>query len=87
MITLEQFLRMYGFGGDNGIFVLDDGKIDVVANGNAIVTIEGVCEELYHEDIYLSDWWHLYKDYQVRWFQVIGGGMYPVELVIWLYGM
>lgn len=87
MITLEQFLRMYGCDANSGIYVDDDGEIEVVAGGNAVVSIVGVCEEYSHEDIYRSRWYHLYKEYQVKAFQIIGGGVYPVELTIWLHGI
>lgn len=87
MITLEQFLRMYGPSGNSGIYVDDDGEIEIVAYGNALVSIEGVCEEYQHEDVYRADWWHLYREYQVKSFQIIGGGEYPLELCIKLYGM
>lgn len=86
MVTLEEFLRMYG-DGESGIYVHNDGEIEVVAYGGAVVSIQGLCEELSHEDVYRSRWWHLYKDYQVKRFQIIGGGIYPIELCVWLYGL
>lgn len=87
MITLEQFLKMYGCDANSGIYIDDDGEKEIVANGNAVVSIVGVCEEYEHADIYLAEWWNTYKEYQVKAFQIIGGGMYPVELTIWLHGI
>lgn len=86
MITLKEFLSMFG-GPDCGLSEYVDGEPQYNAFGNCCISIPGLCEELSHEDVYRSRWFHLHSDRQVESFQIIGGGSYPVELVIHLFGI
>lgn len=78
-MILEDFLQNYG--------------------GNACITIDGYCEEESY-DYYTDDddddddttttyltresWWNEVKDREIKSWNIIGGGCYPVELAITL---
>lgn len=66
-MTVQEFLQNYG--------------------GNECVSIEGYCEEK-HYDYYKptciaeEPWWNEVKDREIKEWNIIGGGMYKVELWI-----
>lgn len=52
-------------------------------DGNAIISIEGYCEEWLSDDNPKKEsWWEEIKDRRVKSWGVIGGGIYKVEIMI-----
>lgn len=59
--------------------------------GNACISIDGYCEEVsydfsgFAEEEYCikrESWWNEIKDREIKTWNIIGGGYYPVELTI-----
>lgn len=50
--------------------------------GNDLISIEGYCEEYVQDDVISADWYDKIKYKQIKRWQTIGGGMYPVEICI-----
>lgn len=52
--------------------------------GNECVSIEGYCEEEHYDYscIAKEPWWNEVKDREIKEWNIIGGGMYKVELWI-----
>lgn len=65
-MTVQEFLQNYG--------------------GNECVSIEGYCEEKHYDYkptcIAEEPWWNEVKDREIKEWNIIGGGMYKVELWI-----
>ena len=65
-MTVQEFLQNYG--------------------GNECVSIEGYCEEKHYDYFREADewelWWNEVKDREIKEWNIIGGGMYKVELWI-----
>ena len=50
--------------------------------GNDLISIKGYCEEYVQDDVISADWYDKIKYKQIKRWQTIGGGMYPVEICI-----
>lgn len=54
--------------------------------GNACISIDGYCEEYYFDFYALTKetWWNKIKNREIKTWNIIGGGGYPLELTITL---
>lgn len=50
--------------------------------GNGCISIDGYCEEKEYDHIYDAEWWNELKDKEIASWNIIGGGIYPLELFI-----